>query len=116
MILIYLIAMTMFFFSSYGEMKNSKQDLGFQSPNSQVTLITAILAGPISTIGMLILIVVGFVQFPFWIPIAGFIGSGFFAGLIYGLVRSSRMPYLNSLAVLTSPLVGIVATCVVTVG
>ena len=101
----YALAMYLFSMSSFG-LQKAYSSLGTQPVPGVVELLANLFGGPLSLIGIIALIVLGFMSFPWWLPAIALVFSWFFAGYTYG-----KLPIGAEYALFGFP-AGVIATII----
>lgn len=84
MVFLYAAALFFLILASYGHNKSSSSIGAQPMPGTTAWHLYAWFGGGLSTIGIVALLIGGFVYLSWWVPIVALFGSLFLAGLVYG--------------------------------
>lgn len=84
MVFLYVAALFFLILASYGHNKSSGSIGAQPTPGTTAWHLYAWFGGGLSTIGIIALLIGGFIYLSWWVPIAALFGSLFLAGLVYG--------------------------------
>jgi hypothetical protein len=99
MIFLYVAAMFFINLASYGRYKTGGSFSAQPMPGTIAWHLYAWFGGILSTLGIIMLLISGFIYLSWWIPIAALVGSLFLAGLVYG-----ALPIGDTYAIFSFPI------------